>query len=135
MRSRWIAMCFAATMTGCAVFGAKSILLTSPTLPSARGRAWFGVTPNNNTSILLRVKHLSVPDDLAPPASSYVVWVKGIKDAAPQNIGTLKVDAGLSASLLAETPLQNFMLSITAEPSGQAQRPVGQPLLWTNYSR
>ncbi|MDD5301818.1 MAG: anti-sigma factor [Elusimicrobia bacterium] len=125
----------AAVMTGCALFGGKVSLSTSPTMPAAEGGARFSVSKNDNTVIVLSVKHLAHPDKLTPPASSYVVWTKANKDAMAQSIGALKVDSDLSGSLLAETPLHSFELIVTAEPSGEIQQPTGQPLLWTSYSR
>ena len=125
----------AAVMTGCAMFGGKVILSTSPTMPASEGTVRFGVSKNDNTTIILNVKHLAHPDKLTPPASSYVVWTRSSKDALPQSIGALKVDSDLTGSLLAETPLHSFDLFITAEGSGQALQPAGPPLLWTDFSR
>lgn len=122
-----------AVMSGCA--GAKVNLSASPSMPAAEGSAQFRATKNDNTNIDLRVKHLAHPEKLTPPASSYVVWTKANKDATPQNIGALKVDKNLDGSLQTETPMHSLELFITAEPSGQATQPTGQPLLWTSYSR
>jgi hypothetical protein len=136
MSSRLIAAILAAaTMTGCVLFGGRVELTTSPSMPAAEGSVRFSTTKNDNTSIILSVKHLAYPDRLTPPAGSYVVWTKANKDAAAQSIGALKVDTGLAATLLAETPLHSFSLFITAEASGQVQQPTGEPLLWTDFSR
>lgn len=136
MNSRLMLAALAATaMTGCALFGGRVELSTSPAMPAAEGSARFSTTKNDNTSIVLSVKHLAHPDKLTPPASSYVVWTKANKDAAAQSIGALKVDSNLDGSLLAETPLHSFSLFITAEGSGQVQQPTGAPLLWTDFSR
>jgi len=136
MSSRWIpAVLAAATMTGCALFGGKVNMSASPAMPAAEGTARFSETKNDNTSIVLRVKHLPHPEKLTPAAGSYVVWTKASKDAVPQSIGALKVDSDLSGTLLAETPLHTFDLFITAEASGETQQASGQPLLWTSYSR
>jgi hypothetical protein len=138
----WTTMFLAAAllaMPGCALFGGTGSsevnLASSPSMPAAEGSAKFSATKNDNTSVDLRVKHLAHPEKLTPPASSYVVWVRANKDAAPQNVGALKVDEDLTGSFLAETPLHSFDLFITAETSGQAQTPSGTSLLWTSYSR
>lgn len=125
----------AAVMTGCSMFGGKVSLSSSPAMPAAEGGARFSVSKNDNTVIVLTVRHLAHPEKLTPAAGSYVVWTKPNKDALAQSIGALKVDADLSGSLYAETPLHSFELFITAEPTGETQQPTGQPLLWTSYSR
>lgn len=139
MISRWTPTIVTATLmtmaTGCAMFGSRVSLSSSPSMPAAEGTVRFGTTGNDNTSIVLDVRHLAHPDKLTPPASAYVVWIKANKDAAPQNIGALKVDSDLSGTLIAETPLHSFGLSVTAEGSGQVQSPTGPPLLWTDFSR
>lgn len=136
MGSRWILTVLAATaMTGCALFGSKVNMSASPAMPAAEGSVRFGASKNDNTTIVLRVKHLPHPDKLTPAAGSYVVWTKSGKDAVPQSIGALKVDADLTGTLLGETPLHTFDLFVTAEASGETQQASGQPLLWTSYSR
>ncbi len=136
MRSRLVLTVLAAGLTaGCALFGGRVELSTSSTMPAAEGSVRFSTTKNDNTSIVLKVKHLAHPYKLTPPASSYVVWTKANKDAAPQSIGALKVDSDLSGSLFAETPLHSFSLFITAEGSSQVQQPTGASLLWTEFSR
>jgi hypothetical protein len=135
LRKSATAFAVLATMTGCALFGSKVDLSSSPSMPAAEGSARFGTTKNDNTSIVLHVKHLAHPEKLTPPASSYVVWTRANKDAAPQSIGALKVDSDLAGSLFAETPLKSFELFVTAEASGEQRQPTGVPLLWTNYSR
>jgi hypothetical protein len=66
MNSRWISTILAATvMTGCAMFGGKVNLSTSPTMPASEGTVRFGVSKNDNTTIVLSVKHLAHPDKLS----------------------------------------------------------------------
>lgn len=134
-RATIMAAAAATAMTGCAIFGGRVALSTSPGMPASEGSVRFSVTNNDNTSIDLRVKHLAHPDKLTPPAGSYVVWTKANKDAKPQNIGALKVDDDLYGAFQAETPLHSFELFVTAEPTGEVQQPSGAPLLWTSYSR
>jgi hypothetical protein len=122
-------------LTGCALWGSKMELSTSPSMPAAEGTVRFGTTKNDNTSIVLRVRHLAHPEKLTPPAANYVVWTKANKDAAPQNIGALLVDSNLDGSMVAETPLKSFDLFVTAEAAGGTQMPAGAPLLWTSFSR
>lgn len=139
-RNSWGTAVLAVTlaMSGCAMFGGgrRTILLSaSPTLPAVEARARFSATNNDNTRIVLTVKHLARPDKLTPPANGYVVWTRATKYAEAQNIGALIVDKNLNGKLEAETPLHSFELFITAEDSGQVQQPSGQPLLWMNYNR
>lgn len=110
-------------------------LSASSSMPAAEGTLRCGKAPNDNTSIDLKVKHLANPDRLTPPASVYVVWLKTDKDAAPQNIGALEVDADLSGRLRTVTSYRRFELFVTGEAAGQAASPSGEPLLWANCSR
>ena len=124
-------------LSGCAMFGGSkhARLNTSPTIPAAQGIVNLEKAKNNNTSIDLVVKHLAEPRKLTPPANVYVVWVRGSKDAAPQNVGALTVNKNLTGELKTTTPLAAFDLFITAEESGQVQKSSGQQLLWTSYNR
>ena len=123
-------------LSGCALLsgGPGPRLNASPAIPAAEGHAKFGSAPNGNTSIDLTVKHLADPQKLTPPANNYVVWLRASKDAAAQNIGALTVDKDLVGRLTTVTGLHTFDLFVTAETSGQVQRPAGQPLLWTSHS-
>lgn len=121
----------ALALTGCA-----GVSLTgNASIPAAEANARYGVTQNDNTRIVLKVKHLAHPSRLTPPANNYVVWTRVTKDAPAQNIGELKVDDNLNGELDAETPLHSFELFITAEASGQVQQPTGQFLFYTSYTR
>jgi len=125
-------------LAGCALFGggiAKATLSASPLLPAAEGSVKYTVTQNDNTRIVLTVRHLANPGNLTPPASTYVVWTRATKGATAQSIGAMKVDKDLNGELDAETPLHSFEMFLTAEGSGQAQQPSEQVVLWTNYSR
>ncbi len=125
--------------SGCAALGiggkGVSRLEATSMLPAVEGRAKFTTTVNDNTRIVLTVKHLAHPAKLSPPASHYVVWTRATKEAPAQNIGALVVDEDLNGKLVTETSLHSFDLFITAEDSSQVQQPSGQPLLWMSYSR
>lgn len=110
-------------------------LSTSSSLPAAEGSLLCDKAANGNTGINLKVKHLANPDRLTPPATVYVVWTKTDKDAPPQNIGALEVDADLSGRLKTVTSQRRFELFVTGEATGQAPSPSGKPLLWANCSR
>jgi len=118
-------------LTGCA--GIQ--MSTSPTMPASEAKAKFSVTKNDNTGIVLTVKHLAHPEKLTPPANFYVVWTHDANGAAPQNIGIMKIDKDLNGRLDAETPLHSFDLFVTAENNGQVQQPTGQHLIWITYNR
>lgn len=121
-----------AAAAGCA---GKETLSASSALPAAQGTLRCGRAVNDNTAIDLKVEHLASPDRLTPPAAVYVVWTKSDKDAEPQNIGALKVDANLAGRLETVTSLRRFELFVTGEATGQAPSPTGEPLLWANCSR
>lgn len=126
----------AGSNSGCSMLGgsSKSRMNASSVVPAAEGVAKFGKAPNGNTSIDLTVKHLADPQKLTPAASNYVVWLRADRDASAQNIGALSVDKDLVGRLKTVTALRSFDLSVTAEASGQAQDPTGEPLLWTSHN-
>lgn len=138
MRNIWSVVLLAAAMAipGCTMYRRGGTgLSVNPKLPAAQSSVKYSATKNDNTRIVLTVKHLAQPEKLIPPASVYVVWTRDTRDGSTQNIGALKVDKDLNGELDAETPLHSFDLFITAEASGQVQQSTGPSLLWTNYSR
>ncbi len=135
-KGRGAAVAVVAALAGCAMFGTDGrTLSTSPDLPAAEGKAWFGKTQNDNVWVNVEVKHLAHPDKLTPPGNVYVVWTRANKDAEAQNIGALVVGPNLTGLLRSDTALHSFDLFVTAEASGQVQKPTGAPILWTSYSR
>jgi hypothetical protein len=103
--------------------------------PAASGEVKASTSENQNTRLVITVQHLALPDRVSPGATSYVVWVApGGKDAEAQNVGALHVNEKLEGKLETVTPLQQFALWITAEPSPRAQSPTGTRVMSTSIA-
>jgi hypothetical protein len=130
-----VSLAAAGALAACSLFGPRTVPMEAdPSIPAAEGSVKFTKSSNDNTGIALTVKHLANPEKLTPPAHAYVVWLRTAKDSAPQNIGSLTVDENLDGTLDTVTAQHAFELFITAEASGQAQKPEGPRLLWTRHS-
>lgn len=117
-------------------FGTRKIQLTAvPEIPAAQSSVKVSLTDNGNTKIELSVQHMAPPERVSPGATIYVVWVRGNdSNSRSQNLGALKVDADLKASISAVTPLRDFELFVTAEPTQTGSEPSGRRLLYTSVS-
>jgi hypothetical protein len=125
--------------TGLAVLscgGPKQLQLTSSSdIPAGESTAKLSTTNDGNTKIDLMVKHLASPERVARDATVYVVWVRGNDThAEPQNLGALKVDDNLNGDISVMTPLREFDLYVTAEPSQQTTTPSGKALFYTTVT-
>ncbi|MBK7771483.1 MAG: hypothetical protein IPI48_13460 [bacterium] len=70
-----------------------------------------------------------------PDTTGPAPWLPGGNSAArARNMGALKVDDNLSGSYAGVTPLRDFVLSVTAEPSSAETSPTGRALLYTTIS-
>ena len=99
-------------------------LTASPIAPGGEGKISFEHDRNKNTRFTVHTKHLARPDSLTPAKAQYVVWVQP-RGKDPQNIGTLKLNENLEGSVSGTTPYQTFDVIVTAEDSGNADRPSG----------
>ena len=118
-----------ATLTGCA--GPSTYMLSGGRdIPAAKGEVTASLGDNQNTRLVVAVKHLADPDKVVPGATSYVVWVQRINDVQDaQNIGALHVNDNAYGELVTVTAFTRFSLFVTAEASPQAQRPTGRALM------
>ena len=94
-------------------------------LPSARsGKATARIELTYNRNDSLEVKLSSVPDPAAIKSdyTCYVLWVSTPDHQSVTNAGRIRVENG-KASLTTLTPQRRFLLSITAEPSGDVTSP------------
>ena len=104
-------------------------------LPASEGVALVSEGPNGNTALRVKVKHLAIPEKVAPGAEVYVVWVTPHDGGRPQNVGVLKVDKDLEGALNTVTPLKNFRVTVTAEPSGEVQAPTNEEVFSADVHR
>jgi hypothetical protein len=131
-----IVMLIAIGMAALSCASSKELrLTTSPDIPGAQGTATISATDDANTKIDLTVEHLASPERVAPDATVYIVWVRGNEpDAQPQSLGALRVDDHLKGRISTMTPLREFELYITAEPSQASTVPTGKTLLSTTVA-
>jgi hypothetical protein len=130
--ARWTTFIVVVVLTACG--GPSRYQLTGGReAPAASGEVKASTSENQNTRLVITVQHLAAPDRLTPGATSYVVWVAPHgKEAEAQNIGALQVNDKLEGKLETVTPLQQFALWITAEPSPRAQSPTGTRVMSTH---
>ncbi|MBI2384772.1 MAG: hypothetical protein HYV14_02040 [Elusimicrobia bacterium] len=120
----------AAALWSCASLGGGRSLSRGPELAAAEGEVSFTRVPGSGTAVDLRVKHLREPERLEPPAYAYVAWAQARGDEPPVNLGLLNVAPDLSGELRVLTATACAGLFVTAEASGDAERPTGRRLLW-----
>ena len=108
---------------------AKTYPMTSTrAVPGAAGDVIVSKARQGNIQIAVKVRHLSKPGMLTPPANAYVVWLEG-EGAQPKSLGEMKVGDDLKGELKASTPLGNFRVFITAETDSQTTTPSDQVVL------
>jgi hypothetical protein len=102
---------------------AKRVGFTAlPPARSGKATARIELTYNRNDS--LEVKLSGVPDPAAIKSdyTCYVLWVSTPDLKSVTNAGRIRVESG-KASLITLTPQRKFILSITAESSGDVTSP------------
>lgn len=109
----------------------KLMMVNDGSIPAAESTVTVGKSANGNTTFDLEVKHLAQPARVDPSATVYVVWLRG-NDASrsSQNMGALKVDQDLNGSYSGVTPLREFELFVTVEPTATVTSPTGRSLLY-----
>jgi len=108
---------------------------SSGDIPAAESTVKIGSNSNGNTTFDLTVKHLALPSRVDPDATVYVVWLRGDEPAMrAQNMGAIKVDDDLDGSYSGVTPLRDFEIFVTAEPSATELSPTGKELLYTTIA-
>lgn len=128
--SRFVIAAAAAALSSCAgLFGGRP-LSRGPDLPAAVGEVSFTRLAGSGTAVEVRVENLVEPDRLNPPGYAYVAWVRTGREGPPSNLGFLSLRGDSSGELRALTALDCSELFITAEATGDAERPTGRRLLW-----
>lgn len=121
---------FALAVGGLAACAGPSPLpmLNSSQTPAARGTVLAEAAENGNTRLIVEVKHLAPPENVAPSAKVYVVWVQP-QGAPPQNVGALRVNDDLTGRLQTVTAFASFQVMVTAEELPTATAPRGPQVL------
>lgn len=129
--SRCLSAAGVAVLSSCAALGGGRPLVAGPDAPAAEGEVSFTRLAGSGTAVELRVRHLPQPERLDPPGYTYVAWVRAGREEAPRNLGGLVFRDDRSAELRALTAQDCAELFVTAEATGDAERPTGRRLLWT----
>ena len=128
---RWLVLlaCPALSAAPSACGGPAAIpMVSSPQTPAAQGTVAAAPAPNGNTRLSVEVKHLALPERVAPGAKVYVVWVVP-HGGPPQNVGALRVDENLTGRLDTVTAQPSFEVLVTAEDYPAATTPRGPRVL------
>ena len=125
-RQTWALL--AVALAACA--GRTVAMKNSEMSSAAQAKVNLKQAEGGNTEINLEAAHLAPASKVRDDASSYVVWVEPLNGSGPpQNVGALPVDKDLEAELKAITPLKDFQIYVTPEPSGDAVHPSGPKVL------
>jgi hypothetical protein len=122
-------------ISGCgSMFGGSSgapavRMVSSESVPAATGTVRATRTDDGNTSLVVEVDHLALPERLQGGATTYVVWARAQDQGTLQNLGALRVDQDLHGRLTTITPLHTFDVLITAERSPTVMAPSNQRVL------
>ena len=119
---------------GCAAESGTVRMTGSQDVPSAQGLVKATPTDDDNTRLLVEVKHLAEPEGVTPGATTYVVWAR-TGTQVPQNLGALRVDRDLKGTLSTVTALRTFDVFVTAEPSALVAAPTTQCFLSASVQR
>ncbi len=119
-------------LLGSCVTTKEVALRGTPENPAAQGSVTAKSNGSGNNRVKLTVKHLAKPTSVAPGASAYVVWIQpAFGESRPQNMGVLHIDENLSGDLNVTVPYDNFVVFVSAEPSGMVTTPSGAKILTT----
>ena len=122
---------FLFAMASCA---RKANFEKSSVVPSASGQVKVKKGGNNNYSIDLQVRDLTVPENLVPPQNVYIVWNESNNGVF--NVGKLItsrnfLSRGFKASLSTKSPNKPRKVFITAERDANTLYPGSQVVLTT----
>jgi hypothetical protein len=110
-------------------------MVGSMDIPGAQGSVTTSSADNNNTAIVVDVKHLASPERVRPGATTYVVWARATGRDTYQNLGGLRVDSDLHGVLRTVTSLRSFDVIVTAEESPTVTIPTNKRVLSATIER
>ena len=96
-----------------------------PTPLAGQGKAEVKVelTYDRNNTLIVKMESMPQPESIKPEYTRYVLWAAPPERTSAVNIGQIRVDDKRNATITTLTPLRNFILFITAEATGEVQRP------------
>jgi hypothetical protein len=114
--------------------GGKNFPMTAaPTEPAASGTVNVSKGTNGNIRLDIKVRRLSKPDMLTPPAGAYIVWLKPANHK-PVELGVIHVDQSLQGELTTTTPYKSAKVTITPAPNAAAASSDATPVLTGHYT-
>lgn len=129
-----IALGWAIASTSCASAPPVRMLGTAD-IPGAQGTVTATPADNNNTALVVEVRHLASPERVQPGATTYVVWARATGRDEYQNLGGLHVDSDLHGRLRTVTSLRSFDVIVTAEQSPTVTSPARKRVLSATIER
>jgi len=130
-----IALGWAIVSTSCASAPPSVRMVGSVENAAAQGTVTATSGENNNTAIVVDVRHLAPPERVQPGATTYVVWARAMGRDEYQNLGGMRVDSDLHGRLRTVTPLRSFDVIVTAEASSTATTPATKRVLSATIER
>lgn len=129
------ALGWAIASTSCASAPPSVRMVGSVDIPAAQGTVTATAADNNNTTIVVDVRHLAAPERVQPGATTYVVWARATGREDYQNLGGLRVDKDLHGQLRTVTSLRAFDVIVTAEESPTVTSPARKRVLSATIER
>ena len=100
-------------------------------VPAAAAEATAHLDANDNTKVKLDVVRLAPPENLTPPAATYVVWAQ-TEAGRTFMLGQLQVNNEGTGMFTSTAPVESFRLLVTGENDLQITEPSSQRVLTTN---
>jgi hypothetical protein len=91
-------------------------------LPAAQGKVMVSKPDGANRQVTVSVEHLAPPEQ-AFGKSTYVVWIRPHGGGEAQNMGVLRSDDDLEASLSFKTAFKTFDVMVSAEEQPNVTSP------------
>jgi hypothetical protein len=104
-------------------------------VPAASGEVKVSKGDNDNTKLVVSVKHLAPAHKVFAGARNYVVWIIPEGTTNYQNIGAMEVNNDLEAKLSTMVAYKSFKVIVTPELSHLSQQPMGPSVFEENVIR
>ena len=122
-----IAVLLGALTAACGVFNRETSRQMVPASGELQTEAAVRVLRGENGvhRVTVVARDVVPPEQLAPGATTYVVWLRQIGKPAV-NVGVLRVDASGRGFFETTTPHESFAVLVTAEKSPNVSAPLGR---------
>ncbi|HEY4185349.1 MAG TPA: hypothetical protein VGP07_09785 [Polyangia bacterium] len=106
--------------SGCAT---TAYLQPTTVAPKATGVLKMSQESDGMTKVVVSAEHLPHPNEFDPALKTFVVWSVSDNGARVRNLGELAVDETGKGLAYVLSPLPTFQLVLTAESSGDVDKP------------